>query len=343
MPSVPGVIRLIDPADDRDMRAVFDVGIAAKTFDLPWFSPINFSSWLIQMRTPDPEDAQELYAYFDADGTCLGTNLLFIPLEDNTDKVYSLVDVAPEHRRKGVGSALVEHGLARARALGRTKVFAETLVPGAFDEQHGFVRFARSSGFSQGWDDIARHLALPVPQERLSRLAQSAAVRYVGDYRIETFAGRVPEVHLPGLAELMRLLAVDSPSGDIDFDAEAVSPDRLRRMYDREEEQGRIHLSALAVHDESGAVVAQSDLTMEPPIDFAVQLGTYVHREHRGHRLGMAVKVANLQQLQRDHPGPAFVRTMNAETNVHMVSVNVDLGFEIVETSTEWVMDPTTR
>ncbi|WP_446666705.1 GNAT family N-acetyltransferase [Flexivirga sp. B27] len=335
------MIRLIDPSDDADMRAVFDVGIATKSHDLPWFSPVSYDSWVIQMRDPDPEDAQALYASFDADGTCQGTNLLFIPLEDNTDKVYSIVDVAPAHRRQGVGRALVEHGLARARALRRTQVFAETLVPGSFDEQHGFVRFARAAGFSHGWDDITRHLPLPVPQERLIRLAESASAKYANDYRVETFVGRVPEEHLPGLAELMRLLAVDSPSGEIDFDAEAVTPDRLRRMYDREAEQGRIHLSTLAIHNASGAVVAQSDLVMEGTVDFAVQLGTYVHREHRGHRLGMAVKVANLQRLQRDHPEPTFVRTMNAETNAHMVSVNVDLGFEVVETSTEWVIDPT--
>lgn len=53
----------------------------------------------------------------------------------------------------------------------------------------------------------------------------------------------------------------------------------------------------------------------------------------------MAVKVANLQRLQRDYPGRAFVHTTNADNNEHMVPINVDLGFEVVETLTEWTID----
>jgi GNAT superfamily N-acetyltransferase len=52
-----------------------------------------------------------------------------------------------------------------------------------------------------------------------------------------------------------------------------------------------------------------------------------VLREHRGHGLGMLVKLVNLAALQRDHPGYPSVVTYNAEENRHMLSVNEALGF----------------
>lgn len=334
------VIRLIDAANDQDMRQIFDVGVAAKAHDQQWFSPISYNSWLVRMRSPDPEDAQELYGCFDEAGRCLGSSLLFIPLQDNTDKVYSVVDVAPDCRRRGAGRALVEHNEQRCRELGRSILFAETLVPGAADPTHPFVKFARAMGFSPGWDEVARHLSLPVPQSRLEQLMADTAPS-AGDYDIEVFVGEVPERYLVGLAALLSLLAVDAPSGDIDFEAEAITPDRLRRVAAREREQGRTHLTALAIHRSTGAVAAQSELTVDPGVHHASQLATFVHREHRGKRLGLTVKIANLRRLQQIHPDIAFVRTLNAETNDHMVAINAALGFEMVETLTEWTLDVT--
>ena len=61
------------------------------------------------------------------------------------------------------------------------------------------------------------------------------------------------------------------------------------------------------------------------------QWGTLVNRNHRGHRLGMAVKVRNLEQLAAASSGRVRVLTCNAETNRHMVDINVRLGFEAIE------------
>ena len=52
---------------------------------------------------------------------------------------------------------------------------------------------------------------------------------------------------------------------------------------------------------------------------------------HRGHRLGTAVKVRNLQQLAAAGSGRVRVLTCNEQTNHHMVDINVRLGFEAVE------------
>ena len=67
-----------------------------------------------------------------------------------------------------------------------------------------------------------------------------------------------------------------------------------------------------------------------------VQTDTLVLREHRGHALGLALKVANLRALQREKPDVAAVRTWNADTNVHMIAINARLGFRPTGWSREW-------
>jgi hypothetical protein len=55
-----------------------------------------------------------------------------------------------------------------------------------------------------------------------------------------------------------------------------------------------------------------------------------VRRSARGHRLGLALKVANLRLLQRERPDILSVTTYNAEVNAHMIGVNQRLGFRPV-------------
>ena len=80
--------------------------------------------------------------------------------------------------------------------------------------------------------------------------------------------------------------------------------------------------------DADGVVVAYTDLatTVHEP-GRAYQWGTLVRRDHRGHRLGVAVKVANLRLLERERPDVRRLTTYNAEVNAHMIGVNEAMGF----------------
>ncbi|MGZ4469765.1 MAG: GNAT family N-acetyltransferase, partial [Nocardioidaceae bacterium] len=85
--------------------------------------------------------------------------------------------------------------------------------------------------------------------------------------------------------------------------------------------------------DPDGQVVAHTVLVTPPAEhdpDNAYQWATMVARGHRGHRLGMAVKVANLRALAERQPEVPQVVTTNAETNAWMVAINDRLGFRPV-------------
>ncbi len=57
------------------------------------------------------------------------------------------------------------------------------------------------------------------------------------------------------------------------------------------------------------------------------QLITAVTRKHRGHRLGLIVKIAMLDLLATAEPQLERIVTWNAQANEHMIAVNEALGY----------------
>jgi GNAT superfamily N-acetyltransferase len=95
-----------------------------------------------------------------------------------------------------------------------------------------------------------------------------------------------------------------------------------------------------ARHDESGELVGYTSLGV-PSGGGTVgyQWDTIVRADHRGHRLGLLVKLAIIEQLRRELPEVRYLNTWNADENAHMVSVNEQLGFQVMEGWSEWQLD----
>jgi hypothetical protein len=70
--------------------------------------------------------------------------------------------------------------------------------------------------------------------------------------------------------------------------------------------------------------------------DSIVQQDTLVTSEHRGRRLGMLTKVANLRRAQSRWPQARSVLTWNANENQHMLAINIALGFKPAGYEGEW-------
>ena len=62
---------------------------------------------------------------------------------------------------------------------------------------------------------------------------------------------------------------------------------------------------------------------------------TIVDRAHRGHRLGLALKLATHDLAVATQPSLASVDTSNAVVNTHMNAVNEALGYRTIETLLE--------
>ena len=91
-------------------------------------------------------------------------------------------------------------------------------------------------------------------------------------------------------------------------------------------------------------VVAQSTLALSLGDNPNVyQWGTFVHREHRGHRLGLATKAVNLRAVQAARSDLTLVITQNGETNDYMVAINERMGFRPIEVVGRVRQAPLTR
>ena len=96
-------------------------------------------------------------------------------------------------------------------------------------------------------------------------------------------------------------------------------------------------MTVAAEHRPTGRLVAFTELSV--PDDRsrpAQQLDTLVLSEHRGHQLGMLIKIANLWALNAIVPAPQLVYTFNAEENRHMLDVNEAIGFRAVGHTGGW-------
>lgn len=323
-------VRSVNVYDDTQFARFHQIMDAAERFERPLATLWSLREAQVVFRKPESTERLEAWGAYDDDGELVGAGSMSLPLADNRHTSWLTVWVEPERRRRGVGGAVLERLVAQSLEAGRTDLIGESAYALERREDHPYRRFAEKHGFTVANTEIRRVLDLPVDIARLDGFIEESARRHAG-YRIETYRGGVPERLQASLCHVSNQLAVDAPTGDLDFEPEAMTPGVYREFLDKVREQERTFLSTVALSPD-GEVVAYNDLVVstDDPAN-VMQWGTLVLREHRGRRLGMAVKARGLKELQALHPDGRRVFTSNAEQNPHMVSINEALGFRAVE------------
>lgn len=327
-------IRELDLADDTSMLGASELRRRAWDEGRPHAASWGVHAWVSRMRASDSGESRSVVGCF-ADGHLVGVGVLHLPLLDNTDKAVVDVVVDPVARRRGVGSLLVGHLVAAAREAGRTEVLTEAKIPLDEQESHPHRLFAQAHGFAFANVEVVRHQAVPVDVVRLDAWATSAAEKAAG-YRIETHVNGFPDELVESLCVLLGQLSVDAPTGDVVFEEEVITPERFAERYVAAAGADRDLFETVALTPD-GVVAAQTTIAVSLTSPDAFQWGTFVHREHRGHRLGLAVKAANQRAVQARCPHVRRTTTQNAETNSWMIAINETMGFVPVEVSMEFV------
>lgn len=270
---------------------------------------------------------------------------------DEADTSWVQVLVHPEFRGRGIGHELADRVEATVHADGRRKAIAyvagrETggrrlASPtgfGSIAADDRATRFLHARGYSFEQVERMSRLELPVPD--LDARVAAAQEASGPDYRVHTWVDRTPERWLEDRAVLATRMSTDAPSAGLEEPEDVWTVERVRDADDRRESSPRRHLFAAAEHLPSGRLVAFSVLSTPAQSHRAVhQYATLVLREHRGHRLGMLTKVANLAHLADVSPGHPSILTFNAEENRHMLDVNEALGFTAIAYEGAWRKD----
>jgi GNAT superfamily N-acetyltransferase len=265
--------------------------------------------------------------------------------DDATGTAWIGGGVLAPYRRQGIGQLLFDHVEDLARAEGRSKliVYAVShmsdglrLYPptgfGSVPSDNAEVRFLLSQGFELEQVERGSRLALPVTVNVDDALARSGP-----DYRVHEWVGRTPDEWVDDIAVLLTRMSTDAPSAGLEEPEDVWDADRVRDYERRHESSPRTDVFAAVEHIPTGRLVGFTALSVPAEIERPIsQEDTLVIRDHRGHALGMLLKLANIDHVQRVRPGHPAIITFNAEENRHMLDVNEAVGFTAIGYEGAW-------
>jgi GNAT superfamily N-acetyltransferase len=316
-------IERFDPsAEESRLRACYQMVAEAEPEDdpnVPQTSFRRFRGWWIHGMAGVP---QQTWLATSESGTPVGCYVLELPERENRTNAFCYPLVALASRRQGVGTALVAHAAEQAELAGRALLMSHARVdgPGA--------AFAAAIGARPGMRDARRILDVgPALNARLRGLRADAAA-HAGGYSLRPWSGPVAEELADQVCSLLTAME-DAPREEA-LEPERWDPARLRAAEERGITQGSRWYQVAAMHEESGEMAALTQLDVDPDVSgWAFQDITAVTRPHRGHRLGLHVKIAMLDWLAEAEPQVRHIVTFNAVLNEHMVAVNADLGYRV--------------
>ncbi|MGH3471636.1 MAG: GNAT family N-acetyltransferase [Nocardioidaceae bacterium] len=319
-------VRPVDPTAEDEMRRYQQLYVEAERAELPDATVYSLQDAVSVLSRAPLGRFYRGYAAFER-GRMVGEGMLTGGLVDNLESAKLWAWVPPSERRRGVGSAVTEFMVDECRRLGRGILQTSAKYPASRRVDHPYRRFAEAHGFALANTQIERRLALPVQGALLDSLASDAAAQ-AESYLLRAVVGPIPVELAQGYCDVYNRLSTDAPVGDLVVEQSRRTPETLGDQDSEIRAQGRTRVTVLAL-DRAGSVVgftcALVTLPGEPHVD---QWATIVRSEDRGHRLGLALKVAQVRLVQERFGDKRFITTTNAETNAHMVAVNEALGFE---------------
>jgi GNAT superfamily N-acetyltransferase len=318
-------IEQLDPADEKTARACYDVMLAAHKADEPVEPPMAYGTFCLYLREGWEKTPGETWVGVDDAGAVAGFYRLHLPDLENLDAASGGPTVHPAVRRRGIGRELLRHVGGRAQANGRTRFSAQTTAGSAGDA------FAQALGARLDLEEVRRIQYLrEIPPGTIASLRASAEKAAAG-YSLVSWTGVTPDEYCGPLAGVFNAFN-DAPHGAND-EPELWDAQRVRERTGTVVRAGLLRGYAIAaLSDATGEMAAFSGVLVDPEASqWGFQQLTAVIRSHRGHRLGLLVKTAMLELLASAEPQVEWIATGNAATNEHMIAVNEQLGYKVVE------------
>lgn len=252
-------------------------------------------------------------------------------LEENKHLLHVELEVLPEHRRRGLGTAMLDRLLDVAEGAGRTMLMSTSI-----DLVDSGERFAAAAGASLGMAQGMNRLVLAGVDRRLvGRWVDEGPARAPG-YSLVAVDGRYPDDLVEQVVDVHAVMNT-APRDDLAMEDERPSVEQARELEDTLDAIGLERWFLAARHDATGQLVGWTEVGWIPEIPTVVwQWGTGVRPEHRGHAIGKWLKAVMLQRILDERPQAVDVRTTNADSNDAMLGINHALGFTKYHTNLYW-------
>jgi GNAT superfamily N-acetyltransferase len=318
-------IQEVDPQDETAFKAYWDCEQAAARRGRPHAALRSWPVLRNLAREPSPYYRHTFLAAYD-DDRIVGTADLGLSLQDNLRVGGVEINVEPGHRRRGIGRALYAELEARALGEGRSTLVGESHLVGA---DHPSIPFAEALGFAAV--HIEDHFVCDLPRspQDVARLNQAIGGR-AGDYDVVTWAKSCPSEFVDAFCSMKSQMTADVPLGEIDYEPVVFDEARLRSQESRTA-LGYLQIVAAARHRGGGEFAGYSIVLLDHSDELVWQDDTLVMPAHRGRRLGLLLKLATLELIQRDHPERTALHTWSAVENDPMQRTNREFGYQPVE------------
>jgi GNAT superfamily N-acetyltransferase len=322
----------LDPEtpDERDLVGAAAVLEAARAVDSPQFPEETVSFYRARLRHGWDGEPPSMAVTRDGSGRVVGVLSVTMPRRDNTHLASFRAVVDPARRRQGLGRELFEAGLAHVREAGR-----RVALSWSFDNGPG-MEFLKTNGFDPVLEVAYRRQDLTtVDWSRLDEEYAAAEERAAG-YELVRMPGPAPEELLPAIAAMTAAIN-DAPTDDLDMEDEVFDPERIRGYERAQAAYGRRHYRLLARERGTGELAGHTIVAVEGDRPwYGGQHDTSVVGAHRGHRLGLLLKIGMVRWLREVEPQLRYIDTDNAASNAHMIRVNEIIGYEVIGKSVEF-------
>ncbi len=319
------------PDDLETLAAWYDLIVASDRHGIPTFPLASLPHHTRMFTHPWPGLDAEHALLWD-DDELVGYLSCFLPMIENQTTFHIEIAIHPDHRRRGYGSRLLAEAYAIGRRRGRELMEFMVPVPieGGGHVDGAVAAFAARLGEKPALRTVRRQWISGADADHAALAAE--AWTHADGYELRQWRDHAPDNLVDGIAALETRLILDAPMGDLVVENEVYDADRIRQWEDARIGRGARLYTTVAIHTASGEVAATTLLTVDEDIDdHAWQQITIVDPTHRGHRLGLLVKVANQEQLMASEPGVRVIDTFNADSNEFMIAVNEKLGFRACE------------
>jgi GNAT superfamily N-acetyltransferase len=272
-------------------------------------------TFLLDCRDRGGEGPDEGLWLARVDDALVGFAALTLNRFENLDGAKILGAVHPDHQRRGIGRRLMA---AAEAATDRPRLRAP-----AWRGTAGEVAMPAMGYSAQGSHEVRRlSLRTEQPIDLVADAERAAAA-----YDLERFTGPCPD-DLMGDMQVLREAINDAPE---EGEFEEYPPSRIRRYDEWLAGQRQTPYTIVARHRDTGEAAGLT-LVCVPELrpEIAAQEDTSVVRAHRGHRLGLWMKLQMLAWLRSERTDVLSVDTWNSPGNAPMIAINDALGCRVV-------------